>query len=342
MSTLGAALDLGGPHIVAAVPDAAGPPVLGVVLGAGVGVALIAVAVVGWRRKRHRSPDVPRSEHLARAGSAWIVAGFGVLLLTLTLWPLLSDGPMPRAAAAVLVAGLCVGVLALGVGQLVRVGEGRAERRLRGQLGLSTLRRRMHWAVPVVVWAVAFPFLAVGLLYIAVYAMVALGGHPDFLTGSGPTTTWPALFGTAYFGGGLALGLTQAHRRRVRDRQIHNADLAAGGVEFVVDERPPTWMPAPVARTWRSWRQELDAQVAPGSENGVIAGAVAGVLLVALTVVVLNLGPAPTDVALPGGRAIWLLVTLVAGVGAWVVVIGPTTTTGLRTALRQRRPRRRD
>lgn len=334
-----------GRDVSAAVQEATAsgePATLGALMVAALGLACIMGAVLAWRRQHRIAPDVPRSEQLSRSAAALLVFAVGLILVTIAAWSRFGDGALPNAAnLAIFGAFLAVAGL-LAVSGALRLWEARADRRWRAQLGLSTLRRRAHWAVPVVVWFFAYPFIFVGVLWAAANILVALGQRPDVLTPDpSSTTALLVMFGGPFFGGLVVLGTAQAYRRRRRDRQIQDSDLAAAQLEFSADERPPVWMPTAFGRSWMTWQQALDAPVPPGKAGQVIAEAVAGALILVVILAVLNLTPLADDVLpIPGGQAIWALLSTVACTTVWWTAVAPSTTTGLRTALRWRRTHR--
>lgn len=328
---------------VSAVATAGGEPtMLGALLVAVLGLACIVGAVRAWRRRHRIAPDVPRSERLSQSAAAFLVFAVGLMLVTIAAWSRFGDGALPNVANyAIFGAFLAVGGL-LAVSGSLRLWEARADRRLRAQMGLSTLRRRVHWAVPVVVWFFAYPFVFVGLLWAAANILVALGQRPDVLfPDPSNSTALTAMFGGTFFGGLVVLGTVQAYRRRRRDREIQDSDLAATQLEFTVDERPPVWMPTAFGRSWMTWQRTLDAPVPDGKSRQVIAEATAGVLALVAILAVLTLTPLADDVLpIPGGQAIWALLSTIASAAVWWTVVAPSTTTGLRTALRSRRTHR--
>jgi len=297
------------------------------------GLVIGGVAVIGWWAARAGTPDAPRSVRLEQLATAVGAGGFGLMVIAIGVF----DG---QSAVIVAIAYLMFGVVLLYVAGLVLRGvERRRDRRLRRELGLPTLRRRLHPGWAAAAGLVLSVLILFGTVFAATYVLVpaGVGTYPQ-LEAAVRSPAAQVLPPVMVLGLPTLAAVVQAWRRRVRDREIENADQAA--VDLAPSPhryRPPTWMPVRMGEHWKSIREALDKPVEPGKENLTIATALG--LNTMILLITSSMGwTFWTSAQEPFERVLMTAATMVAAVITFSF-FAPHSVSGLRTAVRQLRTR---
>lgn len=292
-----------------------------------VGLLFCAYGAVSLARLRWRPRDVPLSRRWWSATMGVGALYFGFVFAAIAVWP--SSTVVGVASFWGLLTPAGPALVAL----VYWMAEVRENRRIRLQLGMSPLRRRLPWGWVVVAWFVVSTFVAV----------FAMAGIAVLWPGSiAPGSDLPVLVMMVTAGAGsVVVGFVQAWRGRVRDRQIEADNLArAGLVRLDAEADPPAWMPTRYGRLWMQWARSLDEPVEPGDEIAVIGSAVlAGLVLLAVSVFVgySMLTELPASLPAQPVLVVTVGVMVVGMIVAAVFALASPLAKGLRTAVRQLR-----